>query len=154
MKEIFNFVSSHNIDSPLYYVPSKLNDADAPSRQLSLADSSLAREAWLLVESTFGPHTVDLMALDSNAMCSADGCPLRHFTVGPSPHTAGINIFSQDITCEGNPYVFPPISMIFPVISRLKEQGIRYCTLVAPVLDTVPIWWPVLQAHSVGYVMS
>ena len=28
-KEIFNFVSSHNIDLHLYYVPSKLNDADA-----------------------------------------------------------------------------------------------------------------------------
>ena len=53
MKEIFNFVSSHNINLHLYYVPSKLNDADAPSRQLSLADSTLARKAWLLVESTF-----------------------------------------------------------------------------------------------------
>ena len=154
MKEIFfNFVSSHNIDLHLYYVPSKLNEADAPSRQLSLADSTLARQAWLLVESTFGPHTLDRMALDSNTMCSVDGCPLRHFTVGPSPHTAGINIFSQDITCEGNPYVFPPISMIFPVISLLKEQGTKYFSLVAPALDTVPIWWLLLQALSVGYVL-
>ena len=50
-------------------------------------------------------------------------------------------------------YVFPPISMIFPVISLLKDHGIRYCSLVAPILDTVPIWWPVLQAYSVGYVL-
>ena len=105
MKEIFNFVSSYNIDLHLYYVPSKLNDADAPSRQLSLADSTLARKTWLLVESTFGSNTVDLVALDSNAMCSVDGCLLIHFTVGPSPHTAGINIFTKDITCDGKPYL-------------------------------------------------
>ena len=48
MKEIFNFVSSHNIDLHLYYVPSKLNDADAPSRQLSLADSTLDLIQWIL----------------------------------------------------------------------------------------------------------
>ena len=44
--------------------------------------------------------------------------------------------------------------MSFPVISLLKEKGVRYCTLVAPILDTVPIWWPVLHAHSVGYVLT
>ena len=45
MKEIFNLVLSFNIDLHLYYVPSKLNDVDAPSRQLFLAYSTLARQA-------------------------------------------------------------------------------------------------------------
>ena len=115
--EVLKFVSSDNVDLHLLYVPTKLNEADAPLRHLSLADSTLAGPSWLVVEQAFGPHTVDFMALDSNAMFSAGGSRLKHFTSGPSPHTAGVNVFSQDISLELDPYVFPPISMILPVIT-------------------------------------
>ena len=33
----------------------------------------------------FGPHTVDLCSLDSNAMCDDSGEMLKHFTPFPSP---------------------------------------------------------------------
>lgn len=149
MKRIFEFVSSNNVYLHLLYVPTKLNVADAPSRHLSLADSTLAGPSWLVVEQAFDPHTFDLMALDSNAIRSAGGSRLKHFTPGPSPHTAGVNVFSQDISLELNPYVFPPISMVLPVITLLKEHGVKECTLVVPVLDIVPVWWPVLQTYCV-----
>ena len=109
MKQIFAFLCSYNVDLHLRYVPTNLNEADFPSRQLSLADSTLAGPSWMLVERLFRPHTVDLMAVDSNAMKSSDGMSLRHFTPGPSPLSSGVNIFSQNISCETNPYVFPPI---------------------------------------------
>ena len=153
MKQIFAFLCSYNIDLHLRYVPTNLNEADFPSRQLSLADSTLAGPSWMLVERHFGPHKVDLMALDSNAMKSSDGMSLRHFTPGPSPLSPGVNIFSQNISCETNPYVFPPISMIFPLVSFLKEQHVRGCTLVAPVLQSFPIWWPILQSYCIRSVL-
>lgn len=83
MKKIFEFVSTNNVDLHLLYAPTKLNEADAPSRHLSLADSTLAGPSWLVVELTIGPHIVDLMALDSNAMCSAGRSRLKHFIPGP-----------------------------------------------------------------------
>ena len=137
MKQIFTFGCSHNIDLHLRYVPTSLNEADAPSRHLSLADSMLAETTWALLERQFGPHTVDLMALDSNAMRSSDGTLLKHFTPGPSPFLAGVNVFSQTISTETNPYVFPPISMIFPLLCLLKEQRVRMCTVVAHRFRTV-----------------
>ena len=45
MKEISEFVSSQNIDLRLSFVPTLLNEAGSPSRQLSLADSTLARSS-------------------------------------------------------------------------------------------------------------
>ena len=29
----------------------------------------------------------------------------------------------------------------------------KECTLVAPVLDIVPVWWPILQMYSVSSIM-
>lgn len=43
--------------------------------------------------------------------------------------------------------------MILPVITFLKEQEMKECTLVAPVLDIVPVWWPVLQTYCVSSIM-
>ena len=55
----------------LQYVPSDKNPADMPSRSLSKSDATLSRRSWLIVDQLFGGmsgHTLDLMALDSNAM--------------------------------------------------------------------------------------
>ena len=52
MKQIFTFVYSHNIDLHLRYVPTSLNEADAPSRRLSLADSTLAETIWGVARTT------------------------------------------------------------------------------------------------------
>ena len=80
-------------------------------------------------------------------MRSSDGTLLKHFTPGPSPFSAGVNVFSQTISTETNPYVFPPISMIFPLLCLLKEQRVRMCTVVAPFSHSVAIWQPIIQAH-------
>lgn len=50
----------------LKYVPSSANPADPPSRVLSDLDCMLSRKAWQELEKRFGPHTIDLMFLDSN----------------------------------------------------------------------------------------
>lgn len=64
-KCIFSLTLKLNLELNLQFVPSKLNEADAPSRQISYADSMLDGKTWGIVEKVFVPHTVDLMASDS-----------------------------------------------------------------------------------------
>lgn len=97
----------------LEYVPSKANLADEPSRLVDIQDTMLSRETWGTVEDLFGPHTVDLMACDSNVMEDTQDQPLRHFTRYPSAGSEEVNMFAQDIHSEENPYVFPLLSLFF-----------------------------------------
>ena len=48
------------------FVSSRGNPADVPSRVFSDLDCMLSAEAWVLVERSLGPHSFDLMSLDSN----------------------------------------------------------------------------------------
>lgn len=124
-KTIFGFVFLKNIDLHMEYVNTKDNVADGPSRAISLGDSMLSEDYWDLVEHAFGPHSTDLMSLDSNAMRSRSGCVLRHFTPYPTPDSAGVNMFSQDLSSEANPYSFPPFAMIFPTLCSLVERNVK-----------------------------
>ena len=80
MKSIFQFSLSRNLSISLQYVPSRSNLADSPSRTLSDLDASLGIKPWNLVDSTFGPHTIDLMALPSNVKLDRSGRPLKFFS--------------------------------------------------------------------------
>lgn len=150
-KEIFTFVVNHNIDLRMQYIPSCSNEADEPSRRLDYSECALCEESWKLIEQTYGPHDVDLMALDSNARRSMDGQSLRHYTPYPTPNSAGVNVFAQDLTGSENKYVFPPFGMITSLLSLFREQCVYNCTCVLPVMKPFPVWWPLLQ---VGVVSS
>jgi len=63
---------------------SSLNEADSLSRVLSDKDCKLVDETWKTVENLFGPHTIDLVALDSNAQVSHSGSPFPHFFSFPN----------------------------------------------------------------------
>lgn len=67
--------------------------------------------------------------------------------------SAGVYIFAQDLSEEINPYVFPPFGVIFPVISYLKEQNVRYCTCVVPFLQPVPVWLLLLKSFMESSVL-
>lgn len=73
----------------------------------------LSDKSWVLVDTIYGSHSIDLMSLDSNVMRSKGGVPLKHFTPWATPLSAGINMFCQDIRGETNPYVFPPFGLVF-----------------------------------------
>lgn len=148
VKNIFQLVFSANINLQISYIPSSLNPADKPSRELSSAHVSLSDNAWFEVEREFGPHSIDLMALDSNAMKGADGIPLRHFTPTPSPRTAGVNFFAQEIDSSENPYIFPPDFLILPVLNYLLELGVHSCTVILPGISGGPIWAPLVKMYS------
>ena len=81
---------AQNISLCLQFVPSRLNQADAPSRVLSDKDCMLAPEPWKELENLFGRHTFDLMAFDSNAQIGCSSSPRPHFTPFPTPGSRGL----------------------------------------------------------------
>lgn len=92
----FEFVVKHNIDLHLTYVSPVMNLADAPSRSLKSADTMLSDKSWSIVESHFGPNSVDLMSLHSNVMRSIDCKALKNFTPCHTPSPSGVNVFCSE----------------------------------------------------------
>ena len=150
LKEIFTFTHEINIDLRLIYVQSALNPADAPSRRISVQDSMISRQVWERIQNKWGPHTFDLMSLDSNVMCDEWGKALPHFTPFPLPNTTGVNVFAQDLSTQYNYYVFPPICLVTSLLRFLDSflgRGIR-CTIVVPRLCPLPVWWPQVRQRA------
>ena len=79
------------------------------------------------------------MSLDSNAVKDRMGNSLPHFTPVPSPDSAGVNLFAQDLSQHGDiisrPYVFPPSIMVGPVLKFLGSYGKSFIHVV---MDTYP----------------
>ncbi|CAH1798651.1 unnamed protein product [Owenia fusiformis] len=109
LKSFFMVCLEKNIDLSLSRISTTNNPADMPSRRLSNMDAMLQSGIWAIIEHNFGPHSVDLMSLDSNSLVD------RHFTPSPLPKSSGVDVFSQKIETEANPYVFPPFCMVLPV---------------------------------------
>ena len=129
------------------YVPSKDNPADAPSRSLSDLDCSLSPVAWNQVDTPFGPHTIDLMALPVNIQADRAGRPLRFFAPLSCTQALGINVFAQDISSDDNAYVFPPFVLIGPLLKYLRSQRCTF-SIVVPDLCPRKFWWPLVQRSA------
>ena len=99
-----------NIDLKMFYIPSKLNDGDTPSRFSSDSDCSLSDSAWNLLEDSFGPYSFDLMAIPSNVRRRKHGGKLNFFSPFPFKESSGVNVFAQSLSFEENYYIFPPFS--------------------------------------------
>lgn len=54
------------------------------------------------MQTEFWPHSVDLMALDSNVRLDREDKPLRHFI-----KSDGVDMFAQNVSIELSLYVFP-----------------------------------------------
>lgn len=143
-KHIFQLITQKNLELRLSYVPSECNPADWFSSVLCPSDSMLSKVCWEMVQKEIGGlcgHSLDLMSLDSNVQFDLQGRPLQHFTPYQTPGSAGVNVFNQDLTsCDGvvvNAYVFPPFSMISPLVNFLRSQR-AVTTVVVPYLSPLP----------------
>ena len=83
LKEIFDITLNANLYLQLHYIPSADNPADYPSRLLSDLDCMLSPTAWMHVETVFGPHTIDLMAVTANVQLDQQGRPLKFYSPFP-----------------------------------------------------------------------
>ena len=153
LKQIFETTLRLNIALHVEWVPSALNPADQPSREWSDADVMLAPNFWERVEALAGPHSIDLMALDSNSQC------LRHYTPHPTALSTGVNFFAHNPRLdeqgrEENGYLFPPIYLIGSAIQHLLSSKAK-ATILVPGIIPRPYWWPVLcrcanERHLLG----
>jgi len=156
LKAIFEVLMATNCNLRLHRVPSEHNLADPPSRSLSLADSSLSNICWNRLQDAFGGpngHSVDLMALSSNAMHDPTGARLPFFSPHPTPGCHGVNIFSQSLDLHpphmfSNPYVFLPLICLIPNVLRfLCTLQVKF-TMVVPDIQPRRFWWVLLPHRS------
>lgn len=143
LKEIFHLTLSANLQVILHFVPSQENPADSPSRIPSDRDCMLSPPSWQIIQRSFGPHSIDLMASSYNVQKDLSGRALPFFALSPSPQALGVNIFSQAVIPSHNAYVFPPFVLIGPLVRFLASQGCPY-TIVVPDLLPRKYWWPLL----------
>ena len=121
---------------------------------LSDLDCMLTPETWLCLERCFGPHSFDLMSLDSNCQRDRSGNPLPHFTPWPTPGSAGVNVFATSLPARQNVYIFPPFVLIGPLLRYIFSQDFHDAfTLVVPGFHTRPYWWAPLQALIVDRLL-
>ncbi len=156
IKELFQLVTHLNCDMKLIYIKSADNPADEPSRRLSLADAMLSPTQWSFLEQKFGPHTFDMMSLDSNAMKDKNGHVLPHYTPWPLPDSSGVNVLSQVLSDTENYYCFPPFCMVDAVIGFLLNECKRplRVTLVLPKLYPTQPWWPRLKSSATVFTLA
>lgn len=152
-KRIVSCARRHNLDLNLGFLPSASNIADVPSRVLSDADCTLSSTAWAKVQRRYGPHAFDLCALDSNAVRDTEGNALPHFTPWPTPHSAGVNLFAQQIPDDLNLYSFPPIVLVGPILRLLMDLPHVSVTMVVFDIHPRRYWWPLVQARSVDSLL-
>ncbi|KAL9987103.1 hypothetical protein ACROYT_G001353 [Oculina patagonica] len=133
VKKILECGRRFNFSINVHYVPSRDNLADGPSRVCSDLDCTLSEKAWDLVERSFGPHSFDLMSLDSNCRRDRFGRLLPHYSPWPTPASQGYNAFAQPVLTGHNIYVFPPFVLIGPLFRYFLDQKFRGAlTLVVP----------------------
>ena len=149
LKVIHTTMLKQNVSLDLKYIPSALNPTDDLSRTLSDKDCMLAPDGWASLEALFGPHYVDLMALDVNAQRDVSRTPLVRFTPFTSPSSHGVNLFAQRVSNTENAYVFPPFVLVGPVLCFLRYVTF---TIVVPKFTPLPFWWPLLQDRSIDCV--
>ena len=114
----------------------------------------LSISAWEEVKRLFGPHTFDLMSLDSNCQCNKVGLHLPHFTPCAAPESSGINVFAHSLPLDHNIYVFPPFVLIAPLLRYLLEQDFHGAfTIVVPDLKPRRFWWALLQSLAVDHAL-
>ena len=97
-------------------------------------------------------HSIDLMALPSNAMVDFQGSRLPFISPFPTPGCLGVNFFAQSplhypSNIFSNPYVLPPILLIPRVLRYLLSLSLPFTMVVPDVLPRCS-WWPVIQAAS------
>ena len=154
VKEILRCGRQLNFAINVRFVPSRDNPADIPSRVCSDLDCMLSEEAWGLVERGFGPHSFDLMSLDSNCQRDRSGRLLPHFSPWPTPASQGINAFAHPVPLGHNIYVFPPFVLVGPLLRYFVDQDFRGAfTLVVPDLRPRRFWWALLRAVAVDRLL-
>ncbi|CAC5412431.1 unnamed protein product [Mytilus coruscus] len=133
-----------NCNLSLSYIHTSENPSDYLSRTYSKSDAYISKRTWNYIQQKFGPHTVDMFSLDSNAMLDNEGFAISHFTPYKSPLSSGVDAFAQIYKSNENYYyAFPPFCLIIAVVKFIKQEKIT-CTLIFPDFKPVKPWITVI----------
>ena len=152
IKNLFSMSLKLNVTLNLQYVPSAAMEADAPSRYTFDIDCHLAEDTWRLVDRTYGPHTFDLMAIPSNVQKGRDGNNLPFFSPYICSGSKGVNMLAQPLPSQQNLYVFPPFTLIGPLIRYLRSFNARI-TIIVPDISPRKYWWPIINSLAVDSLL-
>lgn len=112
------------------------------------------RKLWVWWSVVFGPHSFDLMSLDSNCQRDLSGRLLPHFSPWATPVSQGIIVFAQPIPLGHNIYVFASFVLVGPLLRYFVDQDFRGAfTLVVPDLRPRRFWWVLLRAVPVDRLL-
>ena len=132
LKSIFSFTVALNLSLNLMSVPFRKNLADTPFRGMSLLDCSLGPSALHQVDSAFGPHTIDLMALPFNVQVDrASRRPLRFFPLFPCARQ-----------------MFSPRSFSLVRFWSFSAPKNAPFFVVVPDLCPSKFWWPLVSRNA------
>lgn len=121
------------------YIPSEENtDADSLSRDLH--DWEVTKRATDMLESKWGPFTIDRFASPLNSKCK------RFNSRRPYSTSTGVDAMSKDWNEEAHNYAAPPLPLLSKVALLIKRQRPR-ATLVVPYWPAQP-WFTTLQEIS------
>jgi hypothetical protein len=140
LRKIFWLCDRQRITLLPRLVKSEANPADSLSRFKCDAEWLLDMRVFRQLESSFGPHSIDLFA-------SADNAKLpRFFSMLGGQGAAGANALLQSWEGE-NAYCAPPWSLIGRVLKKLQGSQHVCCTLLVPDFPS-SAWFPALLARA------
>ncbi|CAG2243374.1 unnamed protein product [Mytilus edulis] len=147
MKEIFQLTFQQNCNLSLSYIHTSQNPSDYLSRVYSKSDASISKRTWIYIQQKFGPHSVDMFSLDSNAMLDNEGFEISHFTPYKTPLSSGVDAFAQIYKSSEIYYAFPPFCLISAVVKFIIQENIT-CTLIFPDFKPVKPWFTVISSYA------
>ena len=131
--KIFSFCLKNGISLEMKWIPRELNvDADSLSKMIDFDDYCLNDKIFNMLDSKWGPHTVDRFACHYNKKL------MRFNSRFYQPGAEAVDAFLQDWEF-GNNWLLPPVCLIPRVISHMracKAEG----TLVMPMWKSSQFW--------------
>ena len=141
--KVFKTCLAHNVRLEPEWVPREKNQlADYFSRIIDYDDWYIDQAVYKMLDTTWGPHTVDRFATAYNAQVQ------RFNSRFACPGSEAVDAFTVDWSKENNWWCPPP--MLVPRVLRHAECCKAQGTLVVPLWESAP-FWPLLYHHARGW---
>jgi hypothetical protein len=139
-ESIHNFCLERKILLIAEYLPGILNSAaDSLSRvECDHSESKLHHSLFQLIDSRWGPHTLDGLASETNSQLH------RHISYRQNPTCLYTDLFSRPLDEKENCWLFPPAAgpLIPRCLNKIRREQLS-ATMIIPVWPSQP-WWPLV----------
>jgi hypothetical protein len=142
-EELGNILQARNAAISAVFVPTHLNEADAPSRGVVQSNKSFVDSEWSLDQDVYNnlchefraSPTIDWFASGYNTKCT------QFLSLYYEPGSIATDALLHEWTDEIN-YLFPPFILIPRVLRKIRDEQLT-AILIHPIW-TGASWWPLL----------